>query len=193
MAGTHSQAQTGAARPALPYRAFVAFKWLLFALLALNIVSFSLYGDWYEAVDTVAWLILLGVFQYESTTLREAYDSPRQRHLLLGLQAIGYAMAVVVAAIYFIEGDWIDFANSVVWLSVCALISYDVYAPGRYGGIEWRVRNAIKAALYAALVGFALLWGVEGDWLDCYDALLWVLCFAVVELNIFKVEQPAAG
>ena len=80
-------------------------------------------------------------------------------------------------------------ANAVVWLLVCAAIAYDMYAPGVYGGGEWRLRNAVKIALYATLVLIAVWWGIHADLLDFYDASLWILCFAVVELNIFHFED----
>ena len=80
-------------------------------------------------------------------------------------------------------------ANSVVWLLICAAIGYDMYAPGEYGELEWKARNGFKITLYAALVMIAIWWGIVGDVLDFYDAVLWILCFGLVELNIFTFEE----
>jgi len=48
--------------------------------------------------------------------------------------------------------------------------------------------NAFKISFYIALLVIAVYWGISSDWLDFYDASLWILCFFMVELNIFKYE-----
>ncbi len=110
----------------------------------------------------------------------------------MAVQTIGYGITLKVTITYGVTHDWLDLANSMLWLLVCASIAYDIYAPGDYGGAEWRARNAVKMALYMALVAIAVTWGVEGAWLDFYDAALWILCFSVVELNIFEFEEAVA-
>jgi hypothetical protein len=34
-----------------------------------------------------------------------------------------------------------------------------------------------------------LLWGLDGEWLDTYDALLWILCFFAIEINVLEFEE----
>jgi hypothetical protein len=170
-------------------RLFRLLKYTLYALLAFNIYLFATRETVVEALDSLGWVILLGTFEYESSSLHENYSSKREQYALIGAQCIGYALALHAAAAYALAGEWLDLTNAVAWLLVCAAIGYDIYAPGDYGGREWRLRNAIKIALYGALVAIAVWWGVAGDWLDCYDATLWILCFAVVELNIFNFED----
>ena len=51
-----------------------------------------------------------------------------------------------------------------------------------------RLFNAFKIFFYVALLVIAVFWGIASDWLDFYDASLWILCFFMVELNIFKYE-----
>jgi hypothetical protein len=174
---------------------FKVVKYALFALLALNVGLFLRHATLNEALDSFGWLILLAVFEYESSTLHQAYDSKWEKLALIAAQLIGYGIALHVAVTYARTQEWLDFANAVVWLLICGAIGYDMYAPGAYGAVEWRVRNGIKMALYATLVAIAILWAIEGDLLDFYDAVLWIFCFALVELNIFKFEEedePAA-
>jgi hypothetical protein len=80
--------------------------------------------------------------------------------------------------------------NAWTWILIVLVLEYDVYVPGHYARWEWYLRNTIKVALYAALFVYALLWGLDGSWLDFYDALLWILCFFAIELNIFAYEEP---
>lgn len=183
---------------------FKIFKYSVYALLTFNILLFFIHGTLHEAVDSLGWVILLGTFEYESTSLDEVYASATEKWTLFAFQCIGYGLAIFATWRYFDEGEWVDLLNSVTWLAVCAVLAYDVYSPGDYGGAEWKVRNAIKAGLYAILVGVAVWWGYEGmqsesgltGLLDFYDAALWIACFAVIELNVFdyeKPEEPVAG
>jgi hypothetical protein len=176
----------------------------VFGLLAGNILLFLVYGGLHEALDSLGWMILLGVFEYETTSLHEAYSSPVEKYVLLALQSLGYGLTIFATYRYFEEREWIDFANALTWLLVCGALAYDVYAPGEYGGLEWRLRNAFKALLYTILFGLAVLWGYIGltgegtlaGLLDFYDATLWIVCFVVVELNVFAHEtadEPASG
>ena len=48
--------------------------------------------------------------------------------------------------------------------------------------------NVFKISFYVALLVIAGYCGISSDWLDFYDASLWILCFLMVELNIFKYE-----
>jgi hypothetical protein len=75
------------------------------------------------------------------------------------------------------------------WIGIVLLLEYDVYSPGEYSRWEWYLRSGAKLVLYAALFVFALLWGLEGAWLDTYDALLWILCFFAIEVNVLEFED----
>lgn len=177
---------------------FAIFKYTVFALLAFNIYLFMVHATLHEAVDSIGWVILLGTFEYETTSLHQEYSSPIEKYALLAAQTFAYVLVLYATYHYYTHGQWLDLANSIVWLLVCAALLYDVHAPGEYGGAEWRVRNVLKGLLYAALVGFALWWGYEGateedsrlhGLLNFYDAFLWILCFAVIELNVFDHES----
>jgi hypothetical protein len=193
--GSGTTEQPGTSRGRYSPLLFRIVKYTLYALLAFNIYLFASHETVTEALDSFGWVILLGTFEYESSSLHEQYSSKWEQYALIGAQVVGYLMAMHAAMMYALRGDWLDLTNSVVWLLVCAAIGYDMYAPGQYGGWEWRLRNAIKFALYGTLALIAIWWGIQGDLLDFYDATLWILCFAVVELNIFKFEDqiPLAG
>jgi hypothetical protein len=171
---------------------FKTAKYTIFGLLVVDMLVYLWGSTLNEALDSVGWLFLLGAFEYESTSLHENYASTWEKYLLMAVQTVGYGITLKVTITYGVTHEWLDLANSILWLLVCASIAYDIYAPGDYEGAEWRVRNALKMTLYMALVAIAITWGVEGAWLDFYDAALWILCFAVVELNIFEFEEAAA-
>lgn len=181
-------------------RHFRLFKYSVYALLTFNILLFLIHGTAHEALDSLGWVILLATFEYESTSLDEVYASQTEKWTLFAFQCLGYGLASYATLQYFLSGQWLDLLNAVTWLAVCAVLAYDVYSPGDYAGAEWKIRNAIKGALYTILVGVALWWGWEGlqeeasftGLLDFYDASLWIACFAVIELNVFDYERPEA-
>ena len=44
----------------------------------------------------------------------------------------------------------------------------------------------IKGFFYTILLICAIYWGVEGSFLDFWDAFLWLVAFIFIELNIFQ-------
>jgi hypothetical protein len=52
-----------------------------------------------------------------------------------------------------------------------------------------RITNAFKMMLYATLVVAAIYWGFKGDFLDFWDAALWLFAFVFIELNVFEWQQ----
>jgi hypothetical protein len=171
--------------PALRFR---LFKWTVYGLLCFNLVLLIREEINSEVFDQIGWLILLGVFEWESTTLGRDYR-PREKLLLFGLQAVAYVIVVGAWIGYFFEGAWPEFINATLWLGVVVMLLLDVHRPSHYGSAPWRARNAVKGGLYLGLVACAVYWAIDGDLLDFYDATLWIVCFAVVELNIFSFEQ----
>lgn len=175
---------------------FRIFKYTVYSLLAINILLFLIHGAPHEALDSLGWVLLLATFEYETAALDEDYASPLERYALRAAQILGYGLAVYATWNYWVGGDWADLVNAVTWLIVCAVLAYDVYAPGEYGDGEWRWRNMLKGGLYAILFAVAVYWAYDGvivnrdahGLLEFYDAVLWILCFAVIELNIFAYE-----
>jgi len=169
-------------------RLFSTFKFVLYALLIINIGMFLRHGTLNEALDSFGWVLLLGAFEWETRGLGEEYLRQWEKIVIWILQLVGYGLAINAARVYFNNGEWLDFANAALWLLVCCTIVYDVFVPGEFGSLEWKIRNAFKIFLYVAILAIAVYWGITSDWLDFYDASLWILCFFMIELNIFKHE-----
>ena len=52
-----------------------------------------------------------------------------------------------------------------------------------------RLANSLKVVLYTTLVVAAIYWGLKGDFLDFWDAALWLFAFVFIELNVFEWQQ----
>ncbi|WP_342316060.1 hypothetical protein [Lysobacter sp. FW306-1B-D06B] len=175
-----------------PRRGFVVFKWTIYALLALDVALYARYGRLTELIDTAAWLVLLLLFEWETGGWRLP---ARWVPALHGVRLLASAAVVVAVAGYALERVWLDFFNEMTWLGVVALLELEVRLPPNAARLH-RLRRMAAAALYLALVGFLLTWAVMGfgdddpraAWLDTWDALLWLVAFVVIELNVFGAD-----
>jgi hypothetical protein len=103
------------------------------------------------------------------------------------------AAAVAVAAIAFAaENSWLDVANSVLWIAVVALLESEVRWPHLVVLYE-RVFVTTAALLYGGLGLLVLAWAWRDEWLDAYDALLWILAFAFIELDMLRFSRRTGG
>lgn len=81
-----------------------------------------------------------------------------------------------------------DVINAGDWLLVVLLLEVDVRLEeaGRLRGGWRRGSQAMKVVLYSVLLGCAIYWWFEGDFLDFWDAFLWLVAFVFIELNLFE-------
>ena len=83
---------------------------------------------------------------------------------------------------------WVDVINSATWILVCIVLEVEVRLQLR-GQLSDRIMETtryLKFALYAILFGAAGYWGYAGDFLDYWDASLWLFAFIFIELNVFE-------
>lgn len=82
----------------------------------------------------------------------------------------------------------VDVVNSAVWLLVVLVLEIDVRLQerNRFDGMTLRISNAIKFLLYGLLLMAAIFWGMKGDFVDFWDAFLWLVAFIFIELNVFE-------
>ena len=71
---------------------------------------------------------------------------------------------------------------------------------GLYEGLVLRASNVSKFALYSILFIAAVYWGLYGDFVDFWDAFLWLVAFFFIEMNVVEwrkedreSELPAPG
>ena len=86
---------------------------------------------------------------------------------------------------------WTDVINSAAWILVCLVLEVEVRLQLR-GGLSDALMAAnrlVKFTLYAVLFAAAAYWGVAGDFLDFWDAALWLFAFIFIELNVFEWQN----
>jgi len=86
---------------------------------------------------------------------------------------------------------WVDVVNAAVWLAIVVLLEVDVYlqARDRLHGAIATFSACCKYVLYSTLLVAAVYWGVKGDFVDFWDAFLWLVAFAFIEMNFFEWQQ----
>lgn len=98
--------------------------------------------------------------------------------------------AVVDAAGYvdILRLAWVDVINSGTWLAVVAALEAEVQLQKRerLSAAAYRGFNLLKAACYAVLFCAAVYWGVKGDFVDFWDAFLWLVAFFFIERNVVE-------
>jgi hypothetical protein len=267
------------------HKLFPVFKYTIYALLTLNVYLFFA-EEWAAAahrfadgiavadviegfaasIDTAAWVVLLLMFELETSVIPERRLTGPTKALMHGLRALCYA--VIIYAFYgylskllFLYGAtplpdvtdlcglvasqwaytvdldeyvlltvsncgafsdaasffrlpgldaavspedltdirrlaWVDVINSGVWLLVVALLEFDVRLQEKdlLAGAVRTFSNAAKYVLYSILLLAAVYWGVAGDFVDFWDAFLWLVAFFFIELNVVeRIEADAGG
>lgn len=162
-------------------------KAAIFALLACNAAIFSFTGTFTEALDAGAWLILLALFELE--TGHGPWPGTARAATALHAVRLVAAAAIGIAAVgYLYEGQWLDAVNTGLWIAVVVLLEFEV----RYPDAMARRRTActaLAAVLYAGLAALVPVWAWRGEWFDAYDATLWLVAFATIEINVLRVAS----
>ena len=86
---------------------------------------------------------------------------------------------------------WVDVINSTVWLLVVLVLEIDVRLQERnlLEGAVLALSKAAKVVLYSILFLAAVYWGIKGDFVDFWDAFLWLVAFVFIEMNIFQWHE----
>jgi hypothetical protein len=85
----------------------------------------------------------------------------------------------------------IDIINAGTWLIIVALLQLEVMLQlgDRLTDRMLSIGKYLKGSLYLILFLAAAYWGVEGTFLDFWDAFLWLVAFIFIELNIFQWHE----
>ena len=88
---------------------------------------------------------------------------------------------------------WVDVINAGVWLLVVLVLEIDVRLQehNKFEGLALKASNIAKFVLYSILLVAAIYWGFKGDFVDFWDAFLWLVAFIFIELNIFQWHEEA--
>jgi hypothetical protein len=166
------------------------FKVAIFALLTCNAAIYAFGDTPSNALDAIAWLVLLALFELETefSGRLHARSATAAIHLtrLAAIVAVGAA-----GGAYVYEKAWLDVLNSGLWIAVVVMLEYEVRFP-RVVARRAVAFLATAAALYAGLAMLVVVWAWRGQWLDAYDALIWIIAFATIEMDVLRFSRRVA-
>ena len=138
---------------------------------------------------TESWSVMIKLDDFMPLTAENCGQFGANTRIVLGLDQ------VMASPAGLLEGQrlaLVDVINSAAWILVVILLEIEVRVLTRWGGASMplsQVATFAKAALYATLVAAAIYWGLKGDFLDFWDAALWLFAFVFIELNVFEWQQ----
>ena len=142
----------------------------------------------------MAWLILLALFELE-TGRGNRFHGKRAATVVRGIRLLAAAGVIAAALGYVLEEEWLDASNSLLWIAVVVVLEFEVRYPQSVERHRaWFV--GVATTLYTGLAALVPIWAWRGDWTDAYDALLWLVAFVTIEINVLNIsraEYPGAG
>ena len=90
---------------------------------------------------------------------------------------------------------WVDVINAAAWLGVVVVLEADVWQQKRDALSDhslW-ISKISKAILYGTLLAAGVYWGFLGDFVDFWDAFLWLVAFVFIEMNFFEWHAEEAA
>ena len=166
-------------------------KWAVFGLLVLNAGIYLDSGTLTEGIDSIAWLALLLLFQLE-TGSRQMFHTGAAVAAVHGVRLAGLAAVAATAAGFLYNNEWLDAANSGLWIAVVVLLEVEVRRPVMVAAHR-ALFAATAAMLYAGLGALVVVWAWRGDWFGAYDAALWLVAFVTIEMNVLAAAQRSAA
>jgi hypothetical protein len=158
----------------------------IFTLLTFNTVVFLASGTLSEALDSVAWLTLLALFEVETgstLSVRVGLRGRRAISVIHGVRLVATAALIAAMLGYVLDKEWLDVLNVALWVAVVALLELEVHRPETV--MRHRAIFSVAAlALYAGLSALVVAWFWRGDWFYAYDAALWLTAFATLEIDV---------
>jgi hypothetical protein len=157
---------------------------VILGLLACNTAYYIIAGRLSVALESVAWYALLILFTLEAVHGQRP-RSVRALAAIHGVRLLATLTIAVTAVLYVREKEWLDASNLFLWIAVVALLEVEVRRPAAIAAHR-KVFTLTAALLYAALGALVLIWLVRGDWMDAWDAALWLSAFGLLELDVLS-------
>lgn len=153
-----------------------AFKAAIVALLLANTAWYAASGNVSQTLDAAGWLSLLLSFEAEASS-----GTTRWLPLLRATRIVAAAFIAWSTTAYYRDAAWLDAANATMWLAVWLMLELEFRARADRSR---RWMRGITRALYAAIAGLVIAWAYRGEWFYAYDALLWIVAFVTIELDV---------
>jgi len=159
------------------------FKLAIVVLLTLNVVIYAIADTLTSAVDALTWLVLLVLYELEANGA-----VPMAENRLHEIRGILIAVIALTFFSYIHDSEWLDVVNSALWFVLIALLELEVRYPDKV--FKYRQNYWLATVtVFTGLIAMVIAWAWQSAWLDVYDAILWIVAFASIEVDIFQFLQ----
>lgn len=166
-------------------------KCFILVLLTLNAAIYAVVDTLTTAIDAGTWLILLLIYELEASSSGLPISESILNKIRTGL--IGVIGLVFFS--YLHDSEWLDVSNSLLWFALIAIMEMEVRQPEivfKYANLFW----LLTIVIFSGLIAMSGIWLWQRAWLDAYDALLWIVAFGLIEVDLFhflKRKQPQSN
>ena len=163
--------------------AYPKFKLAILVLITLNVFIYAIVDSLLSTVDGLAWLILLVLYELEANCAALMADKKWYR--------IRSVLIIVIALVfvgYVHNHEWLAVFNSLFWFALIILLELEARVPdkvSKYRLSYWWV----TVLVFAGLIGMVFVLAWQSAWLDVYDAIVWIVAFGSIEVDIAKILQ----
>lgn len=159
-------------------------KLAILLLLTCNALIYAIVDTLTAAVDAGAWLILLVMYELQT----HSNELPVSEAVLRTVRSGLIGVIALVFFSYWHDSEWLDVVNSLLWFGLIAIMELEVRRPTvvfKYTNLFW----LLTILIFSGLIVVAGLWLWQQAWLDAYDALLWIIAFGLIEVDIAQFLQ----
>jgi hypothetical protein len=158
---------------------------VLLGLLACNTAYYLVAGRLSEALESVAWYALLILFTLESGRQQYSTQTLVLMRGVRGVRAVAALAIAVTAVLYVREQAWLDAINLFLWIAVVVLLETEVRLPALIAAHR-KAFTLTAVSLYTALGVIVAVWLARGQWMNAWDAALWLTAFGLLELRLLS-------
>ena len=89
---------------------------------------------------------------------------------------------------------WLDVVNAGIWIIIVIILELEVYLKSSilFGTRFFTTYKWSKLLLYGILFINAIYWWILGEPWDAWDAMLWLLAFFFIEMNVLSWQEEVA-
>ena len=162
---------------------YPTLKLVIVALITLNVVIYAVVDTLISAVDSLAWLLLLVLYELEANSAVLLAEIKMQR-----IRSFLIAVIALVFVGYVHGHEWLAVINAVFWFALIILLELEVRLPDKVSKYRLSYWWA-TVIVFAGLIGMVIAWAWQSAWLEVYDAIVWIVAFGSIEVDIAQLLQ----
>ncbi len=86
----------------------------------------------------------------------------------------------------FHDREWLEVINFIFWFALITLLELEARLPDKV--FKCRISYWWATVIvFTGLIAMVMVWAWQSAWLDVYDAILWVIAFGSIEMDMNRI------